>query len=337
MPRDGGSTPPVGLTLRGEGRDDDERTHESDTADDAREHGRHRCGAALGGAGTMAFFSDDETFTNNELVAGSLDMKMDWQESYNGEKVEAFPERDGDDDQDGPYSLETILDEPELVGLDGTATTDELRQAYKDQFADVPRDLAERKPVIHLDDVKPGDWGEVTFSLHLFDNPGYVWLLGDLVENADNSLTEPEKADEDEVDGLESGELADAIQVVVWHDDGDNVREDEEIIAIGKPADVDDDIVYAKEEALIVSGSLADVLDQLDGKTPLDANVLTDERDCLPNSTTRYVGFKWWLPSSVGNEVQTDSVTFDFGFYTEQCRHNDGSGLSSAGNQQSDG
>ncbi|MFC7046681.1 TasA family protein [Halobacteriaceae archaeon GCM10025711] len=41
-------------------------------------------GAALGGAGTMAFFSDDETFTNNQLVAGSLDLKVDWQQTYNG-------------------------------------------------------------------------------------------------------------------------------------------------------------------------------------------------------------------------------------------------------------
>jgi hypothetical protein len=28
----------------------------------------------------------------------------------------------------------------------------------------------------------------------------------------------------------------------------------------------------------------------------------------------------------VGNEVQSDSVSFDLGFYAEQCRHNDGEG-----------
>jgi hypothetical protein len=35
----------------------------------------------------------------------------------------------------------------------------------------------------------------------------------------------------------------------------------------------------------------------------------------------------WWLPIDHGNQVQSDSATFDLGFYTEQCRHNDGSGM----------
>jgi hypothetical protein len=34
------------------------------------------------------------------------------------------------------------------------------------------------------------------------------------------------------------------------------------------------------------------------------------------------VSVVWWLPIDHGNEVQSDSVTFDLGFYTEQCRHN---------------
>ena len=35
----------------------------------------------------------------------------------------------------------------------------------------------------------------------------------------------------------------------------------------------------------------------------------------------------WWLPINHGNQVQSDSATFDLGFYTEQCRHNDGEGM----------
>jgi predicted ribosomally synthesized peptide with SipW-like signal peptide len=50
------------------------------------------------------------------------------------------------------------------------------------------------------------------------------------------------------------------------------------------------------------------------------------DRQCFPNSTTAYVGFEWWLPVDHANEIQTDSVSFDLGFYTEQCRHNDGLG-----------
>jgi predicted ribosomally synthesized peptide with SipW-like signal peptide len=46
--------------------------------------------------------------------------------------------------------------------------------------------------------------------------------------------------------------------------------------------------------------------------------------ECFPNSTTAYIGFEWWLPVNHANEIQGDSVSFDLGFYTEQCRHNDG-------------
>jgi hypothetical protein len=52
-----------------------------------------------------------------------------------------------------------------------------------------------------------------------------------------------------------------------------------------------------------------------------------DSRDCFDPSTDHYIGFSWWLPLDHGNEVQSDSVEFDIGFYTEQCRHNTGSGM----------
>jgi hypothetical protein len=67
---------------------------------------------------------------------------------------------------------------------------------------------------------------------------------------------------------------------------------------------------------------------------PLDANLATDfgetgdpaDRECFPPGITNYIGFAWWLPMDVGNEVQSDSVSFDLGFYAEQCRHNDSEG-----------
>jgi hypothetical protein len=37
--------------------------------------------------------------------------------------------------------------------------------------------------------------------------------------------------------------------------------------------------------------------------------------------------FAWWVPVDHGNEIQSDSATFDLGLYAEQCRHNDGSGM----------
>jgi hypothetical protein len=58
----------------------------------------------------------------------------------------------------------------------------------------------------------------------------------------------------------------------------------------------------------------------------------TGDRNCFSGSgTVHSVGFAWWLPVDHANQIQSDSVTFDIGFYTEQCRHNDGSGMNNAG------
>ncbi len=50
-------------------------------------------------------------------------------------------------------------------------------------------------------------------------------------------------------------------------------------------------------------------------------------RDCFAAApVTHALGLRWALPVDHGNELQGDSVGFDFGFYAEQCRHNDGAG-----------
>ncbi|MDX1747161.1 MAG: hypothetical protein R3324_14585, partial [Halobacteriales archaeon] len=74
--------------------------------------------------------------------------------------------------------------------------------------------------------VKPGDFGELTLSFHLCDNPGYVWLTGELVSESENGFTEPELKDPDEDGPGGTPELADEIQTLLWYDeDGDNVYE----------------------------------------------------------------------------------------------------------------
>jgi len=77
-----------------------------------------------------------------------------------------------------------------------------------DVLADVPEDLDEGgqpRPLIDIEDVKPGDFGEVTFDFALCDNPGYLWMNGELLENAENGLTEPEADDPDEPDVMNAG------------------------------------------------------------------------------------------------------------------------------------
>jgi len=53
----------------------------------------------------------------------------------------------------------------------------------------------------------------------------------------------------------------------------------------------------------------------------------SDTRECYPPDSTECIGLSWWLPVDHANEIQSDTVTFDLGFYTEQCRHNDGGGM----------
>jgi len=342
--------------------------------------------ATLGGASTMAFFSDEEEFTNNRLVAGELDLKVDWEEHYsdwsddevNGLELEpvmdlseiptgnpgglspdptdpdnwvGFPPGFGDllyvwvgdvaqfmentaidahPDSDGD-GVQDIIKTRQQIRTDNPFLSEgAIERRFRDQFADVPDALADRRPLIDLADLKPGDFGEVTFSVHLFDNPGYLWLNGGLVDASEGEPSEPERKDRDELDGVV--ELLDEIQVALWHDDGNNVFTDPEYVVHRKPVegpDSDENVELSRDEALIARGTLRELLDELSGENgiPLDADPRSDERDCFPNSTTRFLGFAWWLPVDHANEIQTDSVSFDLGFYTEQCRHNDGSGM----------
>ena len=339
-------------------------------------------GSVGAGLGTTAFFSDEESFDDNALVAGELDLKVDWQEYYsdwsddeadglefdpvmdlddipddnpNGlspdptnpenwigfppgfaeliyvwfgdvgqfmknTATEAFPDENDDGIQDRIESRSDIDEEPFI-------TDEEVERRFREQFADVPDDL--ERPLIDISDVKPGDFGQVTFSVHLFDNPAYLWLTGGIVDTSENGLTEPEAKDPDEEE--EVVELLDEIRVAVWHDNGNGVLEPTEELVYEKELDGPDDdqnISVTQQDALVTQGTLRDVLTELelgDG-IPLDSNPETTSRDCFPNSTTRYLGFAWWLPVDHANEIQTDSVEFDLGFYTEQCRHNTGVG-----------
>jgi len=259
--------------------------------------------SAGAGVGTTAYFSDQETFTNNQLTAGELDLKVDWQQTYNGDPVNAFPDDDGDGVQD---TIETRQE----IANDANQPVDSpsVENTFREQFADVPDDRS--RPLIELDDIKPGDEGEVTFSLHLFDNPGYIWIGSSNQSHAEGGFTEPELDDIDEVDSngtpsrSREGDLIDRIEATLWYDDGDNQQQD--------------------GETTIVSGTLRTVLCRLGGGIALDADPATDTRDCFPGDTTRHLGLRWSVPVDHANEIQSDSVTFDLGFATEQCRHNDG-------------
>lgn len=311
-------------------------------------------GAASAGAGlgTTAYFTDTETL-RGVIGAGALDTRLDWQQTYVGpsgvEYVNAFPDRttngpgtagSGTSGSGTVSTADATSDEPDGI-QDPIESRDDVADrlygrtyadlnlvdrtnaegTYRAQFADSPS-FAVTGPIIDLDDVKPGDSGAVSYSVHQFDEPGYVWLKAGLREHGEGTVTEPELAagDEDDTgDGSSDGELLGAVRVQLWYDDGDSVVEPDE---------------SPPERDLIFEGSLATMLtDSTNGLAagiPLDGAPDSPERECFPadvpgDEQVRHVGFRWWLPTSVGNEVQGDRVTFDLVFASEQCRHNDGS------------
>ena len=187
----------------------------------------------------------------------------------------------------------------------------------------------DQERLVELSDVKPGDSGHVAFTLYLCDNPGYVWLTGDNLTQSGGATTEPEAA----LGGGDAGELADNIVVTIWYDtDRDGEPDGNEQLIFGPGIAGYTDLDGAKPATLAAA---FEVLGRNNGRIPLDgrepfmgfaAGETDPERDCLPGQTTLDVGFAWELPFGVGNEIQGDTLGFDLGFYTEQCRHNDGSG-----------
>jgi predicted ribosomally synthesized peptide with SipW-like signal peptide len=177
------------------------------------------------GLGTSAYFSDEENFVNNSLVAGELDMKMGYSAHYS----DWSPDEDGSDTETEDDDVDVVMwDGPpnttggpgDLPTIDGTTYTGLPTNAAwliavddPDQFLANTQYLSDGvvdcgpegtdagdldQPVIDIEDVKPGDFGEVTFDFALCDNPGYVWLQGELLSCSENGVTEPEAKDEDE-------------------------------------------------------------------------------------------------------------------------------------------
>jgi hypothetical protein len=220
--------------------------------------------------------------------------------------------------------LIAVSDDDPGEGQDGDVAAQFLENtqvdSYNDGGLDCPLDATDQadgidRPVIDVEDVKPGDFGEVTFDFILCDNPGFVWLDGSLRSASENGLTEPEADDPDELPG--EVELLDVVQAAVWVDDGNNFQNG--------------------DESPFVVGSIGDVLGMLDEGslgTALNGDLLAPAgggaagaRNCFSGDTEHSLVFAWWVPVDHGNEIQSDSMRFDLGLYAEQCRHNDGSGM----------
>ncbi|WP_178916441.1 vWA domain-containing protein [Natronomonas gomsonensis] len=211
--------------------------------------------SAGAGFGTTAFFSDEESFVDNSLVAGELDLLIDWQQTYDfGDGltfVSAHPDHDGDGEQSiaadndaGQLRYSDFPDEedPDSNGANlPVLNCENIPPLSEADFGTDPVTGEEMETLVQLTDVKPGDSGEITFSLHLCDNPGYVWMQAGNVSEDGGVAAEPELL----VDPDNLGDLGDAIQATLWYDeDCDNVYDGAEPVDIMLTLDFSGSMLY---------------------------------------------------------------------------------------------
>lgn len=262
---------------------------------------------ALAAGATGAFFSDSETSTGNTFTAGAIDLKVDSTQHYNGNVCT----------NTGTVEVPVYT----WVGnsaypvpgssCDGTWTLTDLGITNK---------------FFNFGDVKPGDQGENTVSLHIDNNPAWACLNIKTTSNEENTHTQPEITAGDGSAGPGNGELAGNIHFQAWLDEGatpgfsgDDSGEGDNIWQVGEPS--------------LASGVLSDIVGNGLTLTLADGGTGTP----LPPTTTDYIGLFWCAGtvtggagnlgcdgSTMGNQSQTDSVTADVTFTVEQSRNNSG-------------
>lgn len=210
-----------------------------------------------------------------------------------------------------------------LNGVYNTETSWDLRNLTSELF-------------FNFRDIKPGDWGEDTVSMHVDDNPSWVCANITLTQAAENGVGEPETSDGDSpvLIGPWDGELDNQLNWVFWADDGDNVLELGEGVLMQGP-------VSALPQGIPgMTYALADSQNNVFGDVPGTP---------YPESTTRYIAKAWCFGnltlapvvedpgnhpnvnpgivcdgSLVNNVAQSDDVMGNVSFYAVQTRHNDG-------------
>jgi predicted ribosomally synthesized peptide with SipW-like signal peptide len=251
--------------------------------------------AAIAVGGTIAYFSDTETSTGNTFTAGSIDLKIDSIAHYNGMVC-----------VNSHWQAESNYTQvANQYPVAGTLCTGSFGW----------KDLTSGDKFFSYVDVKPGDMGENTISMHVINNDAWACMKVNNLTSIDNGFTEPEQV----VDtNTAKGELDETMYVFGWLDtNGDNIYQSSEktLFGPGKAMDVLNNKTYT-------------IADSITG-TPLTGD---------PTGVTPYhVGMQWcagtmsYNPSSgklvcdgatMGNAAQTDIMTADVAFDVVQSRNN---------------
>lgn len=278
--------------------------------------------AALIAGATFAFFTDEEKSSGNVFAAGSLNLKVDSEAHYAGLVCNA----------NSVWQLEVengVTTRPDLVGkhCDGT-------------WAET--DLGVTNKFFNLGDIKPGDDGENTISLHVIDNDAWGQLLIGQVKNWENLCTDSEVDVHDPTCGgaITAGELGDNLLFEMWLDQGTvpgfqgtgDAGEGDNIWQTGEPPLISEGTIDEAGEVHIAAPALAAINNSFptcdaddgtveDGQAVSACPGLTSDGHMV-GSITYYLGLNWRLPDDVGDIVQTDSLVADMTFAVEQYRNN---------------
>lgn len=270
---------------------------------------------ALAAGATGAFFNDTETSTGNTFAAGDIDLQID----------------------NTSYAIDF-----NIPGFDLDDATGALVANPANSWTQA--NLTNQK-FFDFTDVKPGDYGEDTISIHVGSNDAWMCAAARVTIDSDEDCTEPENgaiggengACVPGVDAATGGELDSNLQFAFWVDDGDNVFEP---VAgqTGTP------------ETIFLQGSLADM--NAAGQIALaqPAGAAAFGNNPVPGNTIVYIGKMWCAgtmtpgalvqdgldtgsPLTLGtgftcdgatmnNSAQTDKVVGDMEFYATQSRNN---------------
>jgi len=247
--------------------------------------------SAAAGLGTSAYFNDSETFTDNSLAAGELNLAVSVDlRNKSAELPDPIIES-----QTGPDDT-----------ADGNAVT------------------------ITVNDLKPGDWFLLEWDSEVYSNPGYVQVtsLDEDYSNDEGENPEPEtdtSAPGDLGDALLTTVWGDFVSSGGTGD----LRGDLE--GLDPTTDLDDTGLanYETPDLDGVTGSGAHYTTLNEAHEVYKTGVLLRdpgtgdpiEVEHGSGAATFYQLFE--LPPGVGNDIQGDSVTFTLRFDAEQVRNND--------------
>lgn len=181
-------------------------------------------------------------------------------------------------------------------------------------------------------DLKPGDIGEDTISLHVNNNNAWACMNVAITATPENGQDEPEAAVDPTI-GTNDGELQNYLQFVFWADDGDNV--------------------FEKGEKIFKQGLVKDIFNGKNWPIADSSTNIWDGSGPMLPEYTYYIGKAWCFGAmtktpltqdgfskkgnngplqrgtgftcsgvDVGNIVQSDGIKADVSFSVAQARNN---------------